>query len=216
MKKRNAGGKLMISNLLLSLDYSTTCTGWSIFDIENKKLLFYGIIKPKVLLLSKMKYPKKQLEVCKSIAEQLWQLILKYNPDRIVMEEINRHKSRLSGKTLDGGHYIFYYKIQKELAKVTMMDSDGKTGWRTRLQLFMSDADKLHNKEAKKLNKKLLKGTKKIPKITKKHLAARFVNSHYCTSFDVDAQVSDADISDSIGLGHAFLYYVLPTLSTVQ
>lgn len=208
----------MKSSILLSLDYSTTGTGWSTFEVGSKKLLEYGIIKPKVPLVTKMKYPEKQLKVCLNIAEQLSDLIEKWKPSIIVMEEINRHMNRLAGKTLDGGHFIFYSKIREHLDKIHMIDSDGAIGWRSRkcLSLIMSVADKAHNKEAKKLNKTMAKCHKKIPIINKKHLAARFVNRHYGLELDVDARKTDADIADSIGLGHAFLYYVLITRPGVQ
>lgn len=190
-------------NIVLSLDYSTSCTGWAIFN--DGELKTYGCIKPKVKGVSKLKYPKKQLEICIDIANQLKDLILKVEPDIIVMEEINKHKNRLSGKTLDGGHFIFYFTISEFLDKIIMMDSDGMSGWRTKLNFRLSDADKEQNKEYRKLNKKLEKGTKKLPIINKKHLACRYANRTYGTSLDCDERTTDGDIADAIGLGSAFV-----------
>ncbi len=169
-----------------------------------------------------MSYPKKQLHKCRSIADQI--MILHHDilsssilvpidgsnieVDHIVIEEINRHKSRMSGKTLDILHGILWDRMGELCDKITYIDSDGLTGWRTQLRLIMSDADRQQNKESKKLNKKLLKGSRKLPIITKKHLAARFVNKHYNLSFDVDVNNTDNDIVDSIGLGHVFVNFM--------
>ena len=202
-----------MKKILLSLDMSTTCTGWSTFDIETKKLLDYGIFKPKVPLVTKMKYPEKQLKVCVNMADQIGDLIENTDYDFIVIEEINRHMNRMAGKTLDILHGFVWQEIylRDTLDLVYYMDSDGKDGWRSRkcLSLLLSDADRQHNKEAKKLNKSMGKGHKKIPIINKKHLAARYVNRAYGTNFDVDERKTDSDLADSIGLGHAFLHYRL-------
>jgi hypothetical protein len=194
-------------SIVLSIDYSTSSTGWALFNLKNKELLEYGLIKPKVKGITKMKYPVKQLSVQLNIADRLFELIHLYNPDVIVMEEVNLHKNRLAGKTLDGGHFIFYNKIIDYLDRLVMIDSDGMTGWRTMLGLRLSAADRLHNKEAKKLNKKIAKGTTKIPIINKKHLACRFINREYNTNFNVEVNKTDTDIVDAIGLGHSYLHF---------
>lgn len=203
-------------DVVLALDMSTTSTGWSLFNLETKQLMEYGFIKPKVKGVTKLFYPKKQLEICKNIALQIRELINELYarglyPKHIVIEEINKHKNRLSGKTLDSLHAFVWEALDTndELGRVLYVDSDGAAGWRSAkgLNLIMSEADKLHNREAKKLNKKMQKGTKKIPIINKKHLACRFVNKYYGTNFDVDEVKTDADVCDSIGLGHFFLMY---------
>lgn len=197
-----------MTSKVLSLDLSTTCTGYSIF--EGKELKDYGIIKPKVKGISNMIYPNKQYRVCINIIEQLETILVDCNPEVIVIEEINRHRNRMAGKTLDILHGFVWWLLgsHEKLDKVMYMDSDGATGWRKRLKLVYSDADRLHNKEAKKLNKSLGRG-QKIPEVTKKTLAQRFVNKTYGTTFNVDETKTDADICDSIGLGHAFIHYVL-------
>lgn len=202
--------------VLLSLDLSTTCTGWSVFNLKDKNLIKYGYLKPKVKGLSKLNYPKKQLEVCRNLTIQIIQLIdIISNEDKcvishIVIEEINKHKNRMSGKTLDSLHAILWDRLDSMLDRVTYIDSDGKDGWRSRkgLNLIFSDEDKERNKESRKLNKSL-PSKQQIPIINKKHLACRFVNRTYGTSFNVDLNSEDADICDSIGLGHVFLMYKL-------
>lgn len=214
MRRANVGEKLMIYETVLCLDLSTTSTGWSVFKLETRELLDYGILKPKVKGITKLKYPLAQLAKCQNLADQVMELEAKFNPSIIVVEEINRHKNRMSGKTLDILHGIVWDRLGDKLKLVTYMDSDGSTGWRTRLKLFMNDADRSHNKEAKKLNKKLPKD-QQIHIINKKHLACRFVNAKYGTDFDVVKRKTDEDICDSIGLGHAFLHYIHPTITMV-
>lgn len=194
--------------ITLALDASTTCTGYAVY--VNDKLEEYGAIKAKVKGITKLKYPEKQLLVCEAMAKEIknrYDLVFtKYGIiDNIVIEEINKHKNRLSGKTLDILHGFLWSEFRNEMSLILYMDSDGMTGWRTRLSFRLSDADKLHNKESRKLNKNLQKGTKKIPIINKKHLACRYANRVYGTSLDCDERTTDGDIADAIGLGSAFV-----------
>jgi len=197
----------MTCNIILSLDLSTTCTGWAILDIKSGKLLTYGTIKPKVKNISKLKYPIQQLLKMRSISSQIIDIIEQNNNiSYIVIEEINRHKSRLSGKVLDGLHFILLDRFsESDLSKVRYIDSDGLSGWRTLLKLRLTEADKLNNKESRAINSKLKKGSRKIPIIGQKHLAARYVNRVYGLNLNVDSNRFDADVADAIGLGSAAL-----------
>lgn len=192
---------------ILSLDLSTTCTGWAIFQKDNKALVDYGKIKPATKGLSKLEYPIKQLTKMIDISQQIL-AILKARPNitRIVIEEVNRHKSRLSGKTLDGLHWILLLLMEEKHRKtVKFVDSDGANGWRTQLNLRLSDRDKKHNAEASKLNKRIKKSSEKIKKINAKHLSCRFANEKYGLKLNVDLDSTDGDVADSIGLGHSYL-----------
>lgn len=198
---------------LLTLDLSTTCTGWAVFCLKTKKLLDYGTIKPVKKGMSKLDYPTKQLRVMQNIAGQIMDLIYKqdgvFEPPlsknklhMILIEEVNLHKSRMTGKTLDGMHWILMNMLDPNyIDRVRYRDSDGPNGWRTRLNLRLTENDKKLNAERKKINKKKKKGTKDLVIINKKHLAARYVNSALKTNFDVDKNPNDNDIVDSIGLG---------------
>lgn len=191
---------------MLTIDLSTTCTGWSLWNTSTKILINFGFVKPSKRGLSKLVYPRKQLEVMKDLALKIAQLVQNEKPDLIVIEEVNLHKSRMTGKTLDGAHWITLLNLSPEqLATVRYRDSDGPTGWRTRLNLRLTESDKKVNAERKKINKKKVKGTADLPIITKKHLAARHVNEVLGTSFDVDANATDNDVVDAIGLGLAEL-----------
>lgn len=190
---------------LLTIDLSTTCTGWALFDVDKRQLMDFGAIKPVKKGLSKAVYPLKQLYVMRNLADQLEILIRKIAPDIIVVEEVNRHKSRMSGKTLDGAHWIFLDKLlisEEDFAKrVRYRDSDGPTGWRSRLNLRLGENDKKLNAERKKINRRKTKGSADLPIINKKHLAARYVNSTLGLNFDVDKNATDNDIVDAIGMG---------------
>jgi len=192
--------------VILALDMSTTCTGWSIHGIDGK-LLHYGLIKPSTKGgVAKMEYPRQQLTKMKDIADQILNLIRQYRPHCIVIEEIAGSKNRMGQKTLDGLHFIVVMYIEGYLDRVRYYDVTGAVGWRTHLQLRLSDADKLANKEAKVLNKKL-RGSQKLPVIGPKHLACRYANASFGTCLNVDTAETDGDLADSICMGAAFLKY---------
>lgn len=195
-----------MQGLLLSLDLSTTSTGYAYY--RDGRLIENGNIFPDMKGLSKLTYPEQQIKKIRTLVNKVSHMI-SYGPlgvpDRIVIEEINGHKNRMAGKTLDMLHGILLHSIGDwAFPRISYMDSDGKDGWRTKLRFILTDADKEANKEAKKLNK-TIKG-RKLPIITKKHLAARFVQAKYGIHLDVDENPEDADRADAIGLGHAFIY----------
>lgn len=192
---------------LLSLDLSTSCTGFAIFDKQTKKLLDYGKFEP-VLPAghTKLKYPLLPLIKMQSLADQIAAFIAA-RPDieTIVVEEINRGISRMGQKVLDGFHFILLQKIQQHLPKILFRDSDGRTGWRPALGLVLGEMDKKVNAERKRLNKALPKGHKKLHIITKKDLACRFVNKVYGLKLNCEAEETDGDRADAIGLGHSII-----------
>lgn len=200
--------------VLLSLDMSTTCTGWSTLDCDTGKLITYGTIKPgskyNEISIGKLEYPKQQLFKMLSIGYQIRNIIEQHKPTHIVIEEVAGSKQRISQKTLDGLHYVVAYCIQEYLDIVKYYDVSGLDGWRTNLQLRLSDADKAANKEAKKLNPKLGKGVPKLPIYDWKDLAARFVNREHGLNLDPQLNQFDADLADSIAMGTAWVRFKCP------
>lgn len=194
---------------ILALDYSTSATGWAKLDLQTMTLLSYGVMlpdfkNPKKSGIPAFKYPELQVLKLERLSEQLLALI-DDDTEVIVIEEINggSRAGRLSQKVLDAGHFLFLRRLPKDmLSKVIYVDSDGSDGWRSRqgLKLQLSDFDKQTNKERKKLNKKLGKGQEKLPMITQKTLACRFVNKCYGLNLDCDQRETDGDIADAIGL----------------
>lgn len=188
----------------LSLDMSTAATGFSVFKDGN--LLEYGVIKPdKIKGITKLTYPEKPLAKQLAMAEALVRLVFDVNPDLLVIEEIAGSKNRISQKTLDGVHWIFLLKLRAiyPLNKIYYYDVSGVRGWRKHLNLRLSDADKAHNKEARKLNKKLA-SSQKIHIIGWKHLACAHANRVYNLDLDCEIRVTDGDIADSVSMGDAF------------
>lgn len=193
---------------LLSLDLSTTCTGWSIFEVETKKLVEYGILKPSPKGLSKMHYPLQQLTKMIDLSHKIKSVIENFKPSLIVIEEIAGSKQRLGQKVLDGLHWIVLYHIQDLIPTVSYYDVTGMNGWRTNLGLRLSEQDKINNKEAKKLNKNLKPG-QRLPVYDAKDLAARYANKRFGLTLDPQASQYDADIADSVSMGAAFLDFKL-------
>lgn len=198
--------------ILLSLDLSTTCTGWAKFNLDTMELIAYGFIKPdfknpKKKGIPLYTYPRAQVLKLRKLSKQVLELI-NHEVELIVVEEINRGKNRLGQKVLDGFHFMLLDRIFVDaLPRVLYFDSDGSDGWRSKagLKLQLSDMDKIQNKERKKLNKKIAKGQKKLDIITQKTLACRYVNKTYGLKLNDDLNESDGDIADAIGLGHFFL-----------
>lgn len=203
----------MTPNILLSLDLSTTCTGWAKWDIKRKRLLSYGKLKPLVKNPKKkgvplLEYPFIQLLKMQDLSEQIKTLITD-DISHIVIEEVNQGKNRIGQKVLNGLHWILLERLKSgDLKKVSFCDSDGKVGWRSGLKLVLSDADKLYNKSVKKLNKDI-KG-KKVQKITLKTLSCRFANREFGLDLNAERDIADADMADAINLGYhiivRFLY----------
>jgi len=121
--------------ILLSLDLSTTCTGWSVFNMHTHELITYGTLKPSTKGLSKMVYPKQQLTKMIDLSFQLRALIENYKPTHIVVEEIAGSKQRLGQKVLDGLHWVFLHNNQEIIDIVQFYDVTGSDGWRTHLNL---------------------------------------------------------------------------------
>jgi Holliday junction resolvasome RuvABC endonuclease subunit len=186
---------------LLALDLSSSCTGWALFNIEEKQLLSFGSI-PKRSGKGKTKY-RKLLNSLRNMVSDVLDVIKVHEPDKIVIEEINRGSSRLGQKTLDGVHFLLLDKLEDYIDKVNYIDSDGKVGWRTKLGLKLSPIQKLKNKELKQLNKQLKTKIKNKNIITKKDLAIDYVNKR----FNLQLSLEQNDIADSIGLGIAFILH---------
>lgn len=200
----------MANKTLLSLDMSTTCTGWSFFDVDEHKLVTYGTLKPSSKGISKMVYPRQQLMKMIDLALQIRNLIETYKPTRIVIEEIAGSKQRLGQKVLDGLHWIMLIHNQEYIDIISYYDVTGTDGWRTHLGLKLTEADKLANKEAKKLNPKLGKGVSKLPIYTAKDLAQRYANEKFGLGLDVQLNQNDNDLADSICLGSAYIQFRFP------
>lgn len=195
--------------VLLSLDLSTTCTGWSVFDIDNHKLITYGTLKPSTKGLSKMVYPKQQLTKMIDLSFKIRNLIENYKPTHIVIEEIAGSKQRIGQKVLDGLHWIVLMHIQEYIDIIAYYDVTGHDGWRTNLNLKLTESDKLANKEAKKMNKDLAPESR-LPVYDAKDLACRYANETFNLTLDPQVNQYDADVGDSVSMGSAYIKFKCP------
>lgn len=184
---------------LLTLDLSTTNTGWAVF--EEEKLIKYGDLKPKVKNpkvagIPLHGYPFIQVLKIRDLVDKILQLIEEEDPTHIVVEEICRHKARMSGKTLDGLHFILADRIPpKYWKRLQYLDV---AAWRKTLNIRLTEKDKEENKEIRKFNKKVQK-SQRLKVISWKELSARYVKENY--------QVEDvsSDIADAICVGAGWL-----------
>lgn len=194
-------------NLLLSLDMSTTCTGWSLFCLETGKLIQYDIIRGKTFKDSSSQ--RATLRKLVDMSLKILNVIENYKPSKIVIEEIAGSKNRIGQKTLDMLHGVVWMHIEKYLDSVSYYDVTGSEGWRTHLGLKLSELDKLRNKEAKKLNPNL-DSKSRLPIVDAKDLAARYANETYNLTLNPQENQYDADAADSISMGSAFIKFKCP------
>lgn len=194
---------------LLSLDLSTTCTGWSVFDIDEHKLITYGTLKPSTKGISKLIYPQQQLTKMIDLSLQIRNVIMNYKPTHIVIEEIAGSKQRLGQKVLDGLHWIVLMHNQEFIPIIKYYDVTGSDSWRTHLGLKLTEQDKLQNKEAKKLNPDLAPSSR-LPIYDAKDLACRYANETFGLALDPQLNQFDNDIGDSVSMGSAFIKFKCP------
>lgn len=69
---------------IISLDQSTRCTGYAVFD--NGKYIESGVID---MNKSKLETDKRSFEM----AKEIWKIIKKYNPQEIVIENVQQQSS---------------------------------------------------------------------------------------------------------------------------
>ena len=198
---------------LLALDLSTKNTGFAVFDLDTELPIEYGGIKPEVKLISKMKYPEGAYHRMTSVANKINDLVLRVEPEVIIIEEVNRGINRIAQKSLDALHFFvldyLHFLNPLWLPRVIWKDSNGRTGWRgaSALNLKQSDADKDYNKKARAFNKSKKRKTqklKKLPIIDWKVLAERYVRTKYGLDFDVVANPFDSDTCDALCVGSSY------------
>ncbi len=131
-------------------------------------------------------------------------VIENFKPNKIVIEEIAGSRQRLGQKVLDGVHWILLFHIQELLDLVEFYDVTGGNSWRFDLGLKLGEQDKIHNKEAKKLNKQI-GSSQKIHIYNWKDVSCRYVNQTYGLGLDPIQNDTDGDIGDSIAMGSAWL-----------
>lgn len=199
---------------ILALDISTNA-GWALLEDATwasphpPRLVEYGNVANEIPAHEfPGKYPQTYINSATSIASRLVNLVRMYRPDFIVIEETNLGKNRYSQKLLEFIHCIFNVQLATlpTPPPVTYISS---SVWRKKLGIGLSKEDKKQNAKlskaksaAKKAGTALDKKSLGIRgKVSKKHVAVRYVNER----FNLEFKVKDNDIAEAITLGEAFL-----------
>jgi hypothetical protein len=196
-------------DIVLALDLSTTCTGFAVFNNSTKKLLEYGFIVPRIKNPTVKKKPTYEYPIfqglkIKDIVSQILELMERVQPDHLAIEEVVSHKSRLTGKVLDGLHFVLVDRLLEYPGTITYVDVSGTYGWRPHFKIRLSEQDKLINAEHKKLNKKL-RAKDRLDIIDWKTLSSRYVNDKFKLNLDPTKETNHGDMADAIMVG---LYYL--------
>lgn len=168
---------------VLGLDVSTK-TGYAV--MEDGALVDYGLLKAPVIGDDGYSL----IETSQKMASFVSEVVIKHNPDFIVIEQTNPGRFRVQ-KLLEFIHMaiLLDLKNKNQNLKVNYMDT---SQWRSAIKLRLSSDQRKHNKKVKN---KQAKG-----KVTAKHLSVQWVNLH----FDKKFKVKDNDICDAICLAYAF------------
>jgi hypothetical protein len=154
-------------------------------------------------------YPWSFINMANQMAVTIYDLIKRIMPGRIVIEETVKGRNRWSQKMLEQIHCCLLLRMQKgslDLGSPSVYYVSPST-WRKHLAIRLDKADQENNKIARKANKldktarkklKMEQGVRGI--ISKKHLALRWVETHY----NLTLKVKEDDIADVVCLGVAF------------
>jgi Holliday junction resolvasome RuvABC endonuclease subunit len=188
---------------VLGLDLSTK-PGWA-FKEDDQPFVF-GAIKLDHPVISYGDYPWSYDKASEVMASMLFEIVLRFKPDVVVIEETNLGKSRYAQKTLEFIHKALLARLRDWNGKVIYLSS---SSWRQALGLQMSKEDKKNNAKLSKAKKLASESGMKLDKkalgvrgkINKKHLALRYVNETYGLAL----KVKDNDAADAICLAAAYL-----------
>lgn len=181
----------------LGIDASSH-TGYSLFHDNN--LQEYGELN---ISCSDHSWPWGIHAWAKKISEAIIGLILKYNPDKIIIERANSSRFRDSQNLLDFMHaYLIEEFVDRGLTKkVSYVDS---SEWRRLCGIKLNSQQKKQNKMARAAskNKEILKiDGKRAGVVGKKHLAVIKTNELFNKSF----KLKDNNICEAILLAYSQL-----------
>jgi len=188
---------------ILSLDVSTR-TGYALLisDENSYVLETYGTI-PKVPMPTEEEYPGSYVTWAYMVFDKILEVIDKYYPTFLVIEETTRSQNSFSQKILEFIHFLLAKHIRDNNLRVQYF----LTGqWRGLVNSKMTKEERVKNKEIsaykKKHGTKLAKNEagKVIGKITKKHISIRRTNE----LFGLNLKIKDNDASDAILLSLAY------------
>lgn len=207
---------------VLALDMSTKM-GFAVLDGRVSdalpKLLTYGKSELPQSILAYGTYPFCYLSAALEIQSQVIQLVELHNPNVVVIEETNLGKSRYAQKALEFIHCLVVQWLSTHFSGRTVYLSS--SSWRQALSLGMNKDDKKNNSKISKMKNESKKedGTLDVKKfnelkkssgirgkVTKKHVALRYVQDVY----GLNLKTKDNDQADAICLALAFFKNAVP------
>lgn len=207
---------------VLGLDLSTSM-GFAVLEgrlsDDLPAVLEYGTVELPQSILAYGSYPFCYLSAAAEIQRQVIRLIELHNPKVVVIEETNLGKNRYAQKALEFIHCLVVQWLSTNFPGRTVYLSS--SAWRQALGLSMSKDDKKANSKISKMKKESKQEDGKIDlkkfnelkkasgikgKITKKHIALRYVNDIY----HINLKTKDNDQADAICLALAFFKNATP------
>ena len=188
---------------VLSLDVSSK-TGWSFATVSDDgiKLVDYGTI-PKTSEPDG-RYPGNYVTWAYQNFGSILELIKKYNPDVLVIEETSKgSKNGMSQKILEFTHFLLAQYIKDSGIKSVYLQTET---WRREIGCKMTEQEKARNKEVKLYKKKHKTSIaydingKRIGKIGRKHLNVRRANEIFGDQLKEPLRQKNEDLADSLGL----------------
>jgi len=207
--------------LILALDVATK-TGYAVLRHEPAAmpvLVEYGLVQLAKPVAAHGDYPWRYVHAARALAKDVGELVARVAPDAVVIEETNLGRQRYSQKLLEFLHNALLTELEKypeaRGALTPPVFYVSSSTWRKVLSISMSAEDQKANARLSKAKSAAKRAGKRLDKkalgirgkITKKHLALRFVNAHY----GLELRPKDDDVADAIALGTAFLAGAEPT-----
>lgn len=191
--------------LILSLDISTK-TGWSLVSKSSSidaepSIEKYGRIESEKSVDELGPYPFSYIYLADCLSRDICNLIINYMPDFIVIEETNKGKNRYSQKMLEFIHCKLLDRLidtKFSFSTVYVNTSD----WRKALGIYLTKDDKKNNSKVNKA-KRQGKSKKELGlkgKVTRKHIAVRYINDRFGLTF----KQKDNDVAEAICIGLAY------------
>lgn len=190
----------------MALDLSTK-TGYAVLDQEDgqTRLVAYGLERTSTdPWKATSPYPLWCLRLAQHHAQNIRRLYLKYKPDVVVIEHIEK-KGHDSAAQLTL-NFIHYAVLEALVSEGVMPRYIMPHGWRIALDQRLTKEQRAANavlSRAKRSGrvKEVKKKTGIRGKVTKKHVTVQWVND----TFGTDFKIKDNDVTDAISCGCAAL-----------
>lgn len=192
---------------VLSLDLSTK-TGYALLLLSDEGICLeaYGQVD-KISCPENESYPGSYVTWAYMCYQKVEELIEKYQPDVLVVEEVTKSRNPFSQKILDYLHFLVAKFIQETGIKNVYFQTGD---WRSEIGSYMNSEEKKRNKavrEYKKKNKTNIAydiNGKRIGLIGKKHVTIRLINDVFKDQLAKPLKRKDEDTADGIALSYCY------------